>query len=61
MTKTTYKVASQEGVEFASRVSGVIAEIGETVSLDISKDQELAVIAAGWIEHVTTKPAKEDK
>lgn len=53
MTKTTYKIMSDEG---AQRYG---AEIGETVTLDI-KDEELAVIAAGWIEH-STKPAKEDK
>ena len=53
MTKTAYKITSEDG---AKRYG---AEIGETVTLDI-KDEELAVIAAGWIEHAT-KTAKEDK
>ena len=48
-----YKIASEEG---AQRYG---AEVGDTVELDI-KDEELAVIAAGWLEHAT-KPAKEDK
>ena len=54
MAKTTYKVASEEG---AQRYG---AEVGEVVELDI-EEEKLAVIAAGWLEHVTTKPAKEDK
>lgn len=49
-----YKIASQEG---AQRYG---TEIGEIVDLEI-KDEELAVIAAGWLEHATSKPAKEDK
>jgi hypothetical protein len=48
-----YRVASEEG---AQRYG---AEVGETVELDI-KDEELAVIAAGWLEHVT-ETAKEKK
>ena len=47
-----YKIASVEGAERYS------AEIGDTVELDIP-NEELAVIAAGWLEHATTKPAKE--
>jgi hypothetical protein len=54
MATHKYKVASEEG---AQRYG---AEVGQTVELDI-KDEELAVIAAGWLEHATTKPAKEDK
>lgn len=50
----SYKIASDEG---ANRYGH---EVGETVELDISKDEELAVTAAGWLEHAT-KPAKEDK
>ncbi len=51
---TKYKVASEEG---AQRYA---AEVGDTVELDIP-DEELAVIAAGWLEHASTKPAKEEK
>lgn len=48
-----YKITSQEG---ADRYG---AEIGTVVDLNI-KDEELAVVAAGWLEHVTpAKPAKE--
>ena len=54
MTKTRYKIASEQG---ADRYK---AEVGETVDLDITDEEKLAVIAAGWLEHVT-KPAKEDK
>ena len=49
-----YKIASDEG---AQRYG---AEVGETVDLDLTKDEELPFIAAGWLEHAT-KPAKEDK
>lgn len=48
-----YKIASVEG---AQRYG---AEVGDVVDLDI-KNEELAVIAAGWLEHAA-KPAKEDK
>lgn len=53
MSKTSYKITSEDGAAHYG------AENGETVTLDISKDEELAVIAAGWIEHATTKPAKD--
>jgi hypothetical protein len=49
-----YKIASLEGAEHYK------AEIGDTVELDMTKDEELPFIAAGWLEHAT-KPAKEDK
>ena len=52
MATHKYKVASQEGAERYK------AEVGDVVELDI-QDEELAVIAAGWLEHATTKPAKE--
>lgn len=49
----TYKVASPEGAERYGR------EVGETVDLDLTKDQERALIAAGWVE--PEKKAKEAK
>ena len=55
MTKTRYKIASELG---ADRYK---AEVGDTVDLDINSEEKRAVIAAGWLEEVTTKPAKEDK
>lgn len=48
---SSYKIASDEGANKYGH------EVGETVNLDISKDEELAVIAAGWLEPAT-KPAK---
>lgn len=49
----SYKIASEEG---ANRYG---AEVGQTVELDIP-DEELAVVAAGWLEPVK-KTAKEEK
>ena len=54
MSKTAYKVTSDEG---AQRYG---VEIGETVSLYLEKDVETAIIAAGWLEHVTTKPKDKE-
>jgi hypothetical protein len=53
MAKHQYKIASQEAVDRYGH------ELGDTVELDIP-DEELAVIAAGWLEHAA-KPAKEEK
>lgn len=53
MSKTAYKITSEEGAERYG------AEVGETVNLDLTKDQELAVVAAGWLEHVTKATTKE--
>jgi hypothetical protein len=56
MAKHSYKITSQEG---ADRYK---AELGDTAELDINDEEKLAVIAAGWLEHVTAaKPAKEEK
>jgi hypothetical protein len=49
----SYKIASEEGAQKYG------AELGDTVDLDISDEEKLAVIAAGWLEPVTTKTAKE--
>lgn len=48
-----YKIASEEG---AQRYQ---AELGEVVELDLDQYEELAVVAAGWLEH--DKQSKEAK
>jgi hypothetical protein len=50
---TTYKVASDEG---ALRYG---AEKGEQVELDLSDEEETAVVAAGWLEPVTSGKTKK--
>lgn len=53
---TSYKVASQEGADFAGNPAAPV-EVGATVDLDLDKEQERAVLAAGWLEE--TKKKKE--
>ena len=48
MAKTTYKIASEEG---ANRYGG---EVGDEVELDLPADEELPVLAAGWLEEAAT-------
>jgi len=48
-----YKIASPEGAEKYA------AEVGATVELELEPGEELAVVAAGWIEHDTSKKDKE--
>jgi hypothetical protein len=52
---TSYKVASEEG---AQRYG---VEVGETVELDLPPEEELPVVAAGWLEPTSDKKAKEAK
>ena len=54
-----FKVTSDEGAVFIARISGVTPEVGETVDLKLEDGQLAAVIAAGWIEHVTPAKPKE--
>lgn len=49
MAKHDYIVASEEGANYAK------AEIGDQVELDLSVDQQRALIAAGWVEESKTK------
>ena len=54
MPTSSYTIASDEGAErYAS-------ELGESVELDLEPGEELAVVAAGWLEP-TTKQKKEAK
>jgi hypothetical protein len=48
----SYKIASEEGAQRYGH------EIGETVELDIP-NEELAVIAAGWLEPVKDSKEKQ--
>ena len=51
---TTYKIASPEG---ATRYG---AEEGDEVELKLDKEEETAVVAAGWLDPVTTKSSKKE-
>ena len=44
MSKSAYKVASEEG---AQRYE---AEVGDEIELDLSESDERALLAAGWLE-----------
>jgi hypothetical protein len=52
--KKNYTVASEEGAERYA------VELGEGVELDLTKDEELALLAAGWLES-SDKKQKEAK
>jgi hypothetical protein len=41
---SSYKIASEEGAQWYG------GEIGQEVELDLDKDQERALIAAGWLK-----------
>lgn len=47
--KKRFKVTSQEGADFAR------TEEGAEVELDLEKEQETAVVAAGWLEEAKPK------
>ena len=49
----TYTIASAEAAERYQ------AEVGETVELDLPDEEELAVVAAGWLEPEPAKKGKE--
>jgi len=51
--KKNYTIASDQGAE---RYGG---EVGDTVALELDADEELAVVAAGWIDPTPVK--KETK
>lgn len=44
MAKHKYRIASEEG---AARYQ---QEVGEEVDLDLDRDEQRAVVAAGWVE-----------
>jgi hypothetical protein len=49
---SSYKVLSPEGAERYA------TEIGEIVTADLSAEEELALVAAGWLEKTKEKPDK---
>jgi len=54
MAKRKYKVTSPEGSAYAG------VEEGEEVTLELDDERELALIAAGWLEHAQKpKEAKQ--
>jgi hypothetical protein len=53
MAKKTYTVASPEG---AARYA---SEEGEQVELDLTDEEETAVVAAGWLEPAQTTTSKK--
>jgi hypothetical protein len=54
MAKKTYTVASDEAAERYQ------VEVGEEIALELSVDEERAVIAAGWVEEPKAKKGKEN-
>jgi hypothetical protein len=58
--KRAYIVSSQEGADFARRHAGEQHEVGDEVRLELEDGMELAVVAAGWLEH-KAKPKGGDK
>lgn len=46
MASEKYVVASEQGATWAG------AELGSEVSLDLTKEQRTALIAAGWLDEV---------
>ena len=50
---------NQDGVDFVLSQTGLVVEEGAEVEFELSKDQETALVAAGWLEP-TKKKAKGD-
>ena len=55
MAKKSYLAASEEGAAYAQ------VEVGETVELDLDEGEELALVAAGWLEPEKKTTKKEEK
>jgi hypothetical protein len=57
-----YTIASLEGIDYARSKLGDVAvvDVGETVELKLTADQERALLAAGWLEE-QTKPKEAKK
>ena len=45
----SYTIASQEGADLHAQRKGEAAEVGDTVELTLTADEERAVVAAGWL------------
>lgn len=62
MAKHAYTIASEEGAALVNRKNGVAVDVGEQVDVDLSVDEQRAVVAAGWLEPVEeAQPKKEEK
>lgn len=49
-----YVIASEEGQQFAA-AQEVVVEVGAEAKVELSVDQERAMVAAGWLEPVEEK------
>ena len=56
-----YLVLSEDGLDRLSHPTllGRTTEVGDEIELDLTADQERAVVAAGWLEKLTKKKEKE--
>ena len=57
----TYTISSPEGQErygAPADPDGAALHVGDDVSLDLTEDQERALVAAGWLTPKKTKEAK---
>jgi hypothetical protein len=57
--KKRYKISDEQGVEFA-RNQQVQAEVGDEREIELTMEQEKALVAAGWIEG-PIEPKGKDK
>lgn len=57
MASKRYALASPEGVAWAG---SQYAE-GDVIEVDLSDEQELALVAAGWLEHSAKKPTETEE
>jgi len=55
MATKKFRVSSPEGAAWTGNALEREVEEQETVELELSEDAERALIAAGWLEHETTK------
>jgi len=48
--KKLYKVTSEEGQAFVNQRQALAVELGDETEIELTMDEEKALIAAGWIE-----------
>lgn len=53
--KKTYELTSEEGVRYATVHGEEPPSVGDEVELEVSADQEKALVAAGWISETKKK------
>ena len=61
MSKKSYNIGSQEGADWLLDPAQpeVYYAVGDAVELELEKEQEQALIAAGWLEEAPVKKGKE--